>query len=100
MMSDNQPSPEAVEDVSVGEFMRRIFGARYPMRDLRRYEGYEWACLCGRTHRFVAGMTQVLYELDAQPSLIVRCPDGGCVTCVRTRGLFRPRLASTFGTRL
>jgi len=68
--------------------------------DTTIYDGHPFACACGEPHIFYTDKLEVLREL-AGMRLVVVCPNGEAITCVKVTGLFKFRgFKSLFGTRV
>jgi len=87
-----------MELVSLEEFGRRTMGGRPNMMDVSIYMGCRYECACGGTHKFDGVPDYILRELPGM-RLVVACPDGDAVTCIKIRGFFRYRFESLFGSR-
>jgi hypothetical protein len=61
------------------------------------HEGTPFECACGDMHLFSESTVQVMRELP-KGRLVFACPDGKGITCVRLKGLLKPKFESLFGT--
>jgi len=79
------------------EFFRRTKGGRPNQMNTAPYEGAPFGCACGESHVFSENLVPVLRELGGM-RLVLGCPRGGYVTCVKVRGLVQFRgFRSLFG---
>jgi len=77
-----------LELVPLEEFMARTVMGRPNQMDVTPYVGHEFECPCGVRHSFDPFRVKVLRELTWM-RLVVSCPQGEAVTCVKVRGIFR-----------
>ncbi len=94
-MTASDPRHAGIEIVPMRTFVRRTLGGRFPHRNISTFDGRDYNCTCGRTHRFDVHATQVLLEF-AGDRMVLQCPDTAAVTCVEIRGLGR-HLIAAFG---
>jgi hypothetical protein len=86
-----------MELVDIAEFMQRTLGG-WPTRMLMAaYEGNPFTCACGAVHQFSESAVQVMKELP-KGRLVLSCPEGEHLTCIRLKGLEKPDFESLFGT--
>jgi hypothetical protein len=89
----------AVPMVPLSEFMARTAGGRPNAMNTTPYDGHAFSCACGETHHFDTSGTEVLREL-AGMRLVVGCPRGDAVTCIKVQGTLRfAGFQSLFGAR-
>jgi len=86
-----------MERVDYPEFMRRTDGGWPTHMAMSTHEGEPFECACGDTHDFSELTVQVLKELP-KGRLVLTCPDEKGVTCVRLKGLLKPKIEPLFGT--
>jgi len=85
--------------VPPGDFMARTAGGRPNQMNTTPYDGHPFHCACGAIHYFETGSTEVLRELGGM-RLVLGCPHGNAVTCVKVRGILRfAGFQSLFGTQ-
>ncbi|PIW64950.1 MAG: hypothetical protein COW13_00150, partial [Candidatus Omnitrophica bacterium CG12_big_fil_rev_8_21_14_0_65_50_5] len=72
-------------------------GGRQNTFGLSDYEGQPFQCVCGKPHNFNSQDVEVLRELPWM-RLVLGCPDGLGINCVKVKGLFRfKRFETLFG---
>jgi len=84
--------------VPIADFICRTMGGRPNQMDVSIYAGCPFDCACGKSHAFDPGTIRVLRELPWM-RLVLVCPEGEYLTCVKIKGWFRYRLESLFGTQ-
>lgn len=77
-----------MELISLKEFMVRTLGGRPNQMDVGPYIGHRFDCVCGAWHSFDPVSISVLCELPKM-RLVLACPQGESVTCVKVKGIFR-----------
>ncbi len=88
-----------MEIIPFGQFMAQTFGGRPNQMGLAPYSGHPFECACGVRHVFDPLTVTVLRELPGM-RLVLACPQGDAVTCVKIKGLFRFKgFASLFGAQ-
>jgi hypothetical protein len=68
--------------VPLSEFMERTAGGRPNQMNTTPYSDFPFQCACGRTHYFDPVTTEVIREL-AGMRLVIGCPSGEAITCVK-----------------
>ena len=86
-----------MERIDLPEFMQRTLGGWPTRMAMSTHEGKPFECACGDMHYFSEATVQVMRELP-KGRLVLTCPNGRGITCVRLRGLLKPTLESLFGT--
>ena len=86
-----------MELVDIAEFTQRTSGGWPTRMRMAAYEGRPFTCACGAVHRFAESAVQVMKELP-KGRLVLSCPEGKCLTCIRLKGLEKPDFESLFGT--
>ncbi len=86
--------------LEAGDFFLRARKAYRVRIKLDPYLGYQFQCACGDVHVFDNLKVVAIAEL-APMKLILGCPHGNHITCVKIRGLIRFKgLESLFGTAM
>jgi hypothetical protein len=80
--------------VSGDEFVALTANGRENRMDLSAYGGRSYKCVCGYAHAMY--QESALRELPGM-RLVMACPDGAGVNCVRIRGWIRIRIETEFG---
>ena len=86
-----------MERVDLPEFMQRTLGGWPTRMAMSIHEGNPFECACGDVHYVSESRVQVIKELP-KGRLVLTCPDSKGLTCVRLKGLLKPKLESLFGT--
>jgi hypothetical protein len=94
-MAVSDPLHAGIDIVPMPKFVRRTRGGRFPRRNISTFDGLDYNCACGRTHRFDVRRSAVVLELTGD-RMVLQCPDAAAVTCVEIRRLSR-RLIAVFG---
>jgi hypothetical protein len=88
-----------MELISFDEFMVRTLGGRPNQMNVGPYIGHRFDCVCGAWHPFDPVSVRVLRELPKM-RLVLACPQGESVTCVKVKGIFRFKgFESLFGAK-
>ena len=61
---------------------------------MKIYDGKEYECVCGRTHEF--HHSRVVREMKRM-HVVIECPAGVGIACVKIKGFFSIKLVSQFG---
>jgi len=77
-----------VDLIPFDDFMLRTIGGRPNQMNPQPFVGHRFDCSCGAWHVFDIASIKILRELP-QMQLVLACPGGRGVTCVRVRGFFR-----------
>jgi hypothetical protein len=89
--------PCTMQFVDWETFKQRVSGGWVPRMDTSIYQHLSFECACGENHLF--GQAVSLKELPGM-RLVLSCPAlNASGTCVRIKGIFRPRLQSEFGAK-
>lgn len=65
-----------------------------PRMNMKIYDGKEYECVCGKTHEF--HHSRAVREMKRM-HVVVECPAGAGLVCVKIKGFFFTKLASQFG---
>lgn len=78
------------------DFHAATFGGHPLSSDMSPYLGMTYECACGEAHQFYPWVTKIIREIPIMKFVVV-CPAGDVLTCVKIKGLFKPRFESLFG---
>ena len=86
-----------MEIFSINDFFSQTMGGRPNQMDVSIYRDINLQCACGKEHPFSGESSDVIRELTGR-RLVIECPEGGAMTCIKVKGLFKYKLQSLFGT--
>lgn len=85
--------------VRFDEFMQKTMGG-WPLKmKVAIYSGLPFNCACGKSHLFSGSDSDVMRELGGM-RLVVKCPEGKGINCVKVSGFFKHKFDTLFGAKI
>ena len=68
-----------------------------PRMNTKLYDGDSYECACGSVH--ASHHSRIIRELPRM-HLVIECPDGAAIVCVKIKGIFSTKLIAEYGAIL